>query len=138
MKEEHSVAALCAALGVSRPGYYRWKGAEPGARAREDAELRAAICEVHGEHRGVYGSPRVLRVLRARGRCHSRKRIARLMRAEGLCGKSPRRFVPRTTEEEEGNREAGGWASRKAGTINPSPRTGWPKRPNPRLPTRCG
>jgi transposase InsO family protein len=97
MKQEHSVAALCAALGVSRPGYYRWKGAEPGTRAREDAELSVAIRAVHDEHRGVYGSPRVLRVLRARGRHHSRKRIARLMRAEGLCGKCPRRFVPRTT-----------------------------------------
>ena len=98
MKEAHSVAALCAALGVSRPGYYRWKGAEPGTRARGDAELSAVIRAVHGEHRGVYGSPRVLRVLRARGRHHGRKRVARLMRAEGLCGKCPRRFVPRTTQ----------------------------------------
>ena len=98
MKEDYSIAALCAALGVSRPGYYRWKGAEPGARARGDAELSAAIRAVHGEHRGVYGSPRVLRVLRACGRHHGRKRIARLMRAEGLCGKCPRRFVPRTTQ----------------------------------------
>ena len=30
MKDEHSLAALCAALAVSRPGYYRWKDAEPG------------------------------------------------------------------------------------------------------------
>ena len=98
MKHEHSLAALCAALGVSRPGYYRWKGARPGARAREDAELAETIRAVHAEHRGVYGSPRIWRVLRARGRCHSRKRIARLMRAEGLGGRCPRRWVPRTTQ----------------------------------------
>jgi hypothetical protein len=53
MKNEHSLAALCAALGVSRPGYSRWKDAEPGLRAREDAELTKAIRGVHGEHRGV-------------------------------------------------------------------------------------
>ena len=98
MKDEHSLAALCAAFGVSRPGYYRWKDAEPGVRAREDAELTEAIQAVHGEHRGVYGSPRMMRALRVCGRCHSRKRIARLMRAAGLRGKCPRRFVPLTTQ----------------------------------------
>jgi transposase InsO family protein len=98
MKDEHSLAALCATLGVSRPGYYRWKDAEPGSRAREDAELSAEIRGVHEEHRGAYGSPRVMRALRERGLRHGRKRIARLMRAGGLRGKRPRRLVPRTTQ----------------------------------------
>ena len=98
MKQEHSLAALCAALGVSRPGYYRWKEAEPGVRARADAQLTEAIRTVHGEHRGVYGSPRMLHALRLRGHRHSRKRIARLMKAAGLQGKCPRRFVPCTTQ----------------------------------------
>ena len=39
----------------------------------------------------------MMRVLHARGQCHSRKRIARLMKAAGLRGKCPRRFVPCTT-----------------------------------------
>ncbi len=98
MKDEHSLAALCAALEVSRPGYYRWKDAAPGIRARADAQLTEAIRAVHGEHRGVYGSPRMMRALHARGKCHSRKRIARLMKAAGLRGKCPRRFVPCTTQ----------------------------------------
>ena len=38
MKGEQSLAARCAALGVSRPGYYRWKDAEPGVRARAAAQ----------------------------------------------------------------------------------------------------
>ena len=96
MKDEHSLAALCAALDVSRPGYYRWKDAEPGVRARADAQLTETIRAVHGEHRGVYGSPRMLRALRVRGQNHGRKRIARLMK--GLRGKCPRRFVPCTTQ----------------------------------------
>ena len=98
MKDEHSLAALCAALDVSRPGSYRWKEAEAGVRARADAQLTETIRAVHGEHRGVYGSPRMLRALRACGRHHSRKRIARLMKAAGLRGKCPRRFVPCTTQ----------------------------------------
>ena len=43
MKHEHSLAALCAALGVNRPGYSRAKEAEPGFRARADAQLTEAI-----------------------------------------------------------------------------------------------
>ena len=97
MKNEHSLAARCAALAVSRPGYYRWKDAEPGVRGRADAQLTETIRAVQGEHRGVDGSPRMMRVLHARGQCHSRKRIARLMKAAGLRGKCPRRFVPCTT-----------------------------------------
>jgi len=98
MKDEHSLATLCAALDVSRPGYYRWKDAEPGVRARADAQLTEAIRAVHGEHRGVYGSPGMMRALHARGQCHSRKRSARLMKVAGLRGKCPRRFVPCTTQ----------------------------------------
>ncbi len=72
MKDEHSLAALCAALDVSRPGYYRWKAAWPSARACADAQLTETIRAVHGEHRGVYGSPRMMRALRVRGQHHGR------------------------------------------------------------------
>lgn len=123
MKDEHSLAALCAALGVSRPGYYRWKEAELGARARADAQLTEAIRAVHGEHRGVYGRPRMLRALRVRGQRHGRKRIARLMKAAGLQGKCPRRFVPCTTQ---------------SGHAEPIAPTAWPRSPSPRRPTKCG
>ena len=63
MKDEHSLAAL----EVSRLGYYRWKYAERGVRARADAQLTEAIRAVHGEHRGVYGSLRMIRALHACG-----------------------------------------------------------------------
>ena len=98
MKAVHPVAALCAALAVSRSGYYRWQQAAPRARAAEDARISAAIHTVHRESRGTYGSPRVMRELRRRGHAHSRKRVARLMKTEELRGSQPRRFVPQTTQ----------------------------------------
>jgi transposase InsO family protein len=98
MKAEHPVAALCAALAVSRSGYYRWQQATPSVRAAEDARLSAEIHTVHRESRGTYGSPRVMRELRRRGHAHSRKRVARLMKAAELRGSQPRRFVPQTTQ----------------------------------------
>jgi transposase InsO family protein len=98
MKDEHSLATLCAAFGVSQADCHRWKDAEPATRAREAARLCEAILVVHGEHRSVHDNPRVQRELPKHGRRHGRKRIARLMRAASLRGKCPRRFVPCITQ----------------------------------------
>ena len=91
------VALSCRALGVSRAGYYAWRERPPSARARADAALTAVIHRLHGESRGVYGSPRIHAELRAGGRRHGRKRVARLMRAAGLRGCPRPRRRPRTT-----------------------------------------
>ena len=81
-----SVPLMCRVLGVSRSGYYDWKGRPPSRRSREDAALTERIREIHHRSRATYGSPRVHAELRAIGICCSRKRIARLMRKEGLKG----------------------------------------------------
>ena len=108
---------------MSRPGYDRWKEAGPSARARADAQLTETSRTVHGEHRGVYGSPRMRRALHACSQHHSHKRIARLMKAAGLRGKCPRRFVPCTTPSEHAEPIA---ANRLAA------------QPKPTAPTKCG
>ena len=98
MKDEHSLAALCATLEVTLAGYYAWAQAEPGARAQQDADLEPRIQAVHAQHRGRYGAPRIHRELRKQGHRHGCKRIARLMRAKGLRGRRAKRVVPRTTD----------------------------------------
>lgn len=81
-----SVLLMCRTLGVSRSGYYDWKGRPPSRRSREDAALTEKIREIHHRSRATYGSPRVHAELRAIGIRCSRKRVARLMRKEGLKG----------------------------------------------------
>lgn len=98
MKSEHSIAQLCAALGVTRSGYHAWQQAGPSARAAADTALLADIRQIHAEHRQRYGAPRIRHELQQRGQRHGTKRIARLMRAEGLRGRCARRYVPRTTD----------------------------------------
>jgi putative transposase len=93
----HPVALSCRVLGVSRAGYYAWRGRGPSARARADAELTAVIHRLHAESRGTYGAPRIQADLRGEGRRHGRKRVARLMRQAGLAGCHRRRRRPRTT-----------------------------------------
>lgn len=86
------VAALCRVLGVTRSGYYAWKKRPPSKMARSNARLAAEVAGAHRASRGIYGSPRIHRDLRARGIRVSRKRIERLMRETGLKGRQKRRF----------------------------------------------
>ena len=91
-KAQWPVEVQCEVLGVSRSGYYAWKGRPAAPRAKEDAELVVEIKAAHEAGRGNYGSPRVHRELRARGRRIGRKRVARLMRREGIVARRKRRF----------------------------------------------
>jgi putative transposase len=100
MKTEHAVAPLCAAFGVTRTGYHAWQTAPPSARATADTALRGELRQLHAQHRGRYGAPRLQQALARRGQRHGTKRIARLLRQEGLRGRTPRRFAPRTTDRD--------------------------------------
>ena len=93
--EGGNVKRACTLLKISRAAYYAHRRAEPSARARQDAELTEEIVAIHDESNGTYGTPRLHAELRARGRRHSRKRIARLLRAAGRAGRAPKRW--RTT-----------------------------------------
>jgi len=91
-KARWPVEVQCELFGVSRSGYYAWKGRPEAPRAQEDAELVIEIKVASEVGRGNYGSPRVHRELRAQGRRISRKRVERLMRQEGIVARKKRRF----------------------------------------------
>ena len=42
---DYPVSFMCAWLGVSRSGYYAWRGAEPSQRSKERLALVAVIEE---------------------------------------------------------------------------------------------
>jgi transposase InsO family protein len=90
-----NVHRACALLKISRSAYYTHRATGPTARARQDADLTAQVVAIHDQSRGTYGAPRVHAELRARGRRHSRKRVARLLREAGRAGRAPKRW--RTT-----------------------------------------
>jgi putative transposase len=89
---------VCAVLGVSRSGYYAWSKRPPGARAERRKELAEKIARVHAQHRGVYGSPRVCRALRAQGETVCENTVAAIMKERRIRAKTKRAFVPRTTD----------------------------------------
>ena len=88
----YPIRILCRCLEVSRSGYYAWRGRKPGARAHDDARLKVKIAASHSASQRTYGSPRILRDLRADGDLVSRKRVARLMRELEIEGRRKRRY----------------------------------------------
>ena len=99
---EYPVDAACAALGVSRAGYYAWRGRKPSARAARREELAAKVEAVHAANRRVYGSPRVHAALAAQGERVCENTVARVMRERGIRARGKRRFVPQTTDGDHG------------------------------------
>jgi transposase InsO family protein len=87
-----SVKAMCTTLGITRSGYYAWKRRPLSASSRSDAQLAVEVSAAHRRNRGIYGSPRIHRELRAQGVRVGKKRVERLMRENGLKGRQKRRF----------------------------------------------
>jgi len=97
-QESYPVQLLCNMLEVSRSGFYDWQDRAPSPRAQRHAALTAQVKAAFHESRQTYGSPRVTRELTACGLKVCRNTVARIMREAGLLGRTPRRFIPRTTD----------------------------------------
>ena len=83
---------MCRVLEVSRSGYYRWLKRKPSQRAIDNQRLDAEIREIYDGSKGRYGSPKITRELRDRGRRVGKNRVARRMRQAGLRSKVRRRY----------------------------------------------
>jgi hypothetical protein len=87
--DAYPVDFMCRQLGVSRSGYYKWRGRRPSARERAGQTLRQLVKELFA----VLNRPGVRRLwaeLRVRGWQVSKKRVWRLMRLCQLAGRHPR------------------------------------------------
>ncbi len=84
---------MCRVLDVSESGYRSWqRGGRPYQKRLTDAQMLALIQAIHAEFKGAYGSPRMVRELRARGFPASKARVERLMQENGIKAKHKRRF----------------------------------------------
>ncbi len=94
-----AVADLCHTLGVSRSGYYQWRGRRPQADA-----ATPLVTQIFWRHSRRYGVRRIVAELQATGHAYGRRRVRRIMQAECLRAIQPRSFVPRTTDSRHGAR----------------------------------
>lgn len=98
-KASFPLAALCRLLEVTRQGYYAFACRPPSRRVLAEAELCEAIRKVFADSGETYGSPRVLRELRAQGVRTSKRRIERAMRGMGLTPPAARKRVQTTVRD---------------------------------------
>lgn len=91
--KQFELNALCQVLNVSLSGYRAWKGGGTPERKRlTDTQMLALIRSIHVELKGAYGSPRMVRELRARGFGACKARVERLMHENGIRARHKRRY----------------------------------------------
>lgn len=81
---------MCRKYGVSRSGYYQWRGRVISERQRANNALLKEIEVIFRRSRGTYGSPRVYKALKQQERVCGKNRVARLMRENRLQGRVAR------------------------------------------------
>jgi putative transposase len=86
-RDEFPVTRMCKGLNVSPSGYYAWRKRPVSKREMANQKLYKKIKAVYNQNHGVYGSPRIYRVLKGQGVICSENRVARLMRLRGLRAK---------------------------------------------------
>jgi putative transposase len=91
-RSDFPISLMCEVLKVSRSGYYAWLRHPESKSKQDDKVLLQEIHAIYQERHSTYGSPRIYRELKRRGRNHGKKRIARLMRKDGLRAKTKRKF----------------------------------------------
>jgi putative transposase len=99
--DSYPVDFMCEYLGVSRAGYYRWRGASLSQRAQDDVALISMMKELHVRARGNPGVRRMRAELAAAGYRMSHKRVYRLMKAAGLRGRHPKAWKRTTIQGEK-------------------------------------
>ena len=84
-KDGWPVYKLCAAVGVSRAGYYKWCNRQVSSKQQDDEKLAHLIAEIYQSQHGVPGYRQMKIVLDRRyGVKCNLKRVYRLMRILGL------------------------------------------------------
>ena len=94
-------ARLCAALGVSRSGFYAWRSRPESVHAQQDRRLRVLVRASFEGSRRRYGSPRIHEDLMEQQVRVSRKRVVRLMQEEGLVARARKRFKSTTISDHD-------------------------------------
>jgi putative transposase len=99
----YPVTVLCKVMGVSRSGFYDYqhRSNKRTDHSPYEAVLKTRLQVIFKQHRGKYGSRRIVEQLQTEGHQIGRYKVRRLMRDLGLKAKAPRRYKV-TTDSRHG------------------------------------
>jgi len=119
-RRQWPAGTICRMLEVSRSGFFAWLRRGISRLRQRQEQLAAKIRHVHAEHRGVYGSPRVCAVLKARGEKVCENTVAKVMKQQEIRAKIKRRYVPCTTDSDHGHAVAANLLERNFAAAAPN------------------
>lgn len=112
-KANYQISKMCVWAGVSRSGFYEWRGRPASATAERRAVLAVKVKKVFDDSDGTYGYRRVHRVLARQGVEAGEELVRHIMRELGLVACQPRPY--RTTTKAD--KAAHGTPDRCAGDF---------------------
>lgn len=87
---------MCQVLGVSKSGYYEWLKRPVSKRKKAKAKLTAKIRRIHLQSKGIYGSPKIAKVLEGEGIKVSQKTVAKIMKENNIKSKTVKKYKATT------------------------------------------
>lgn len=87
---------MCQVLGVSKSGYYEWLKRPVSKRKKVKAKLTAKIRRIHLQSKGIYGSPKITKVLEGEGIKVSQKTVAKVMKENNIKSKTVKKYKATT------------------------------------------
>ena len=107
-RDSFPIAAMCRVLRVSKGGFYAWRDRPLSPRAERTARIQQAVCQVHADSHGIYGSVKIAQKLAQLPELEQacRNTVAQAMRDLGLKGSVPRAFQPMTTQVDPSHQPA--------------------------------
>lgn len=91
---------MCEVLGVSKSGYYDWKGRPESKQMKKKKEWTTEIKDIHEESHGIYGSPKITDQLEKRGFGVSSRTVQRIMKEQGIKSRTVKKFKVQTTDSD--------------------------------------
>ena len=100
-RSDFTVEKICAALAVSKSGYYKWRKCSEPKRYNENQNLLKKIKNIHDESHGIFGSPTINIKLRELNIVYNHKRIEKLMRDNNIRSKAKKKFIATTNSNHQ-------------------------------------
>jgi len=94
-----SVERMAKVLNVSRSGFYEWRRRPRSSREIENARFDVEIRAIYEASKRRYGSVKITRELKKRGKKYSRNRVANRMRKMDIASKVRKKFKATTNSK---------------------------------------